>query len=403
MNSARRASLLMVAPFCHIPPMDGASQRATHLLEGLAKDFSIHLLAYHKQDAGNLQAWSNQRGISLSWLPEPPTPRQLNIIHRLASPLPPGFASHDARAIARSIQAVMGEHGPFEVIYFATQLTAQALFHALWRIPIVVDCYDVYTPIASRRIAEAPYYRPYHWIFRREASKTRNYEKAIFRRSRQIFTVSAEDQASVHSLYPQVMTTVIPNGVDLPSIQGTVERRQEVLMVANYSYAPNAEGFRWFYLQAWPRIRQRFPEARLMLAGKDSQALQALTNRDDGTTWLGFVPDLGNLYQQASCAIVPILAGGGTRLKTLEAMAWGTPLVSTRLGASGIQHEGTVAVAGDPESFAQAVIDRLENPAAFQEQAIRGRQIVAEKYAWEAICQKAQEEIKKIIVNGPGS
>jgi glycosyltransferase involved in cell wall biosynthesis len=395
--------LLMIAPFCHVPPLDGASQRATHLLEGLAKEFAIHLLAYRKHDADQLQTWAEERGIGLNWLPAQPAPRHGNIAQRLASPLPPGFASHSAQEIGNSISASILELGPFDVLYFATQMMGQALLPHRFQIPAVTDCYDVYTPIARQRISETPFYRPYHWVFRWEALKTLRYEQRIFRLSRLVFAVSDDDQASVQRIYPQASTTVIPNGIDLPVIRPVTGRSPEVLMVANYSYTPNAEGFRWLYQQVWPRVRQLFPQARLRLAGKDSQPLQTLTSGDDSVEWLGFVPDLGVLYQRAACAVVPILTGGGTRLKTLEAMAWQIPLVVTRLGASGIQHADTITVRDDPGAFAQAVVERLTNPAAFQDQAARARQVVSEKYAWDGICRKACQEIQKMVEDEQGS
>ncbi len=169
-----------------------------------------------------------------------------------------------------------------------------------------------------------------------------------------------------------------------------------VAMVANFSHTPNAEGLRWFYRQVWPVISAKLPGSRLLLAGKDSEQLQALTAGDTTVEWLGVVPDLGELYRRSACVVVPVLSGGGTRLKLLEAMAWAVPLVTTTAGASGVEHQGSVAVADDPLEFANCVEERLRAPGDFQEQAARARQVVAERYTWDQIGRKLVEILEAV-------
>jgi glycosyltransferase involved in cell wall biosynthesis len=388
MNQAQAGSkkLLYVAPFCHIPPTDGGSYRGINLLRQLQKICQVALLTYCKHDADALQQWAARHQVMLYWLPDPPPRRKATIFQRLLAKRPPGFASHQPEAIAETIDKIWIKQGPFDCLYFATQLMGQAALITRWQAALVLDMYDIYTPIAQARTAEVPVYRPYHWLFRVEAARVRGYERQIVKQFDLILVLSQRDADAVATLCSEPPVAVIPDGIEIPTNKHLTNHQEHfVLMVGNYHYAPNAQGFRWFYTKVWPQIRADMPGARLCLVGRGGHSLESLTAGDNSVSWEGYRLHLGPYYQKAACAIVPIFSGGGIRVKLLEAMAWGVPVVSTTIGAWGVDHDGTVTIADTPEEFAKAVAHCLISPGAFSQQATKARQIVAEYYSWDGV------------------
>jgi glycosyltransferase involved in cell wall biosynthesis len=140
----------------------------------------------------------------------------------------------------------------------------------------------------------------------------------------------------------------------------------------------------WFLAEVYPRIQAQVTDVRLLITGDHADLPLPPT---DNLTLTGFVDDVRPLVAAASISLVPIRVGGGTRLKILEAMALHTPVVATTKGAEGldVQHGDHLLIADTPESFAQAVLRLLGDPALRQKLADNGYQLVRERYDWAAV------------------
>jgi len=377
--------LLYIAPFCHIPPADGGSQRGINLLEQLHQAYQVTLLTYRKHDAEALEKWCQAREIPLHWLPNPPEKHPRSYLGRLFSPQLPGFASHDPEQIARKVIDVWAAENAFDLLYYATQMMGQTAFSYRKSCPQVIDLYDVFTPIAQAKITKVPYHRPYHWLYRREARRLRTHERRLLKQFDLILVPSEEDDIAVRALDPQRPIAVVPNGVKIPPPRKPKPFGKTVLLVANFAYPPNAEGFRWFYRQVWQPLRIRESDISLLLVGQGSNTVRSITEGDHTVHWTDRVPDLAPYYQQADCAVVPVLSGGGTRLKLLVAMAWELPVVSTPFGAIGVHHTGSIFLANTAEAFSQQLQFIFTHPQEAQQKAKKGREIVKELYSWERI------------------
>ena len=168
-------------------------------------------------------------------------------------------------------------------------------------------------------------------------------------------------------------TASVPNSVDLAAVadrSDAVADPPQILMVGNFGYGPNVDGARWFAAEVLPLVHQTVPDAVFLAVGPQSHELSG--------HGIGFVDDLGGLYASACLAVVPILAGSGSRIKALEAWAHVVPVVGTTVGLDGLDADSARAafVADTPGAFAEAVVTLLTDRQVGLEMGARGRTLV---------------------------
>jgi polysaccharide biosynthesis protein PslH len=177
--------------------------------------------------------------------------------------------------------------------------------------------------------------------------------------------------------------TVVPNCIELHEYTGFHSEPEpaSLIFTGSLTYAPNYEAMHWFLSDVWPLVRAEVPEARLTITGAAGD--RALPTAD-GVIHVGFVPDVRPLVAGSWASLAPIHQGGGTRLKILEAMALGTPVVATTKGAEGLDVvDGEHLLLGDsPEAFAAALIRLLQSPELRARLADKARQRAADRYDW---------------------
>ena len=154
------------------------------------------------------------------------------------------------------------------------------------------------------------------------------------------------------------------------------------MFVANFAYEPNRNGLRFLLEQVFPRVWAELPDARLQLVGG---GLRQPPSADPRVEAVGFVEDLPSAYAGARCALVPLLQGGGTPLKFIEALAYGLPVLATPRAAAGLAvRDGEhCLLAESGQAFAEALVRVLREGAP--ELGARGRELAAERYSIEAL------------------
>jgi glycosyltransferase involved in cell wall biosynthesis len=156
--------------------------------------------------------------------------------------------------------------------------------------------------------------------------------------------------------------------------------------VGSLDWLPNVEGLLWFLNQVWPSVVEARPDATLHIVGRNPQrALLRQVSR--GVSVAASVADIREHVRDAAAFVVPLLAGGGTRLRVLEAMAMRVPIVSTTVGVQGIEcvHGQHVLVADAAGDFAQQLIALLDREELRERLAMEGRQLVERRYSWQVI------------------
>ena len=196
--------------------------------------------------------------------------------------------------------------------------------------------------------------------------------------------LSEIDAERVRRRNPRLNTVVVPNGVDvrgkrpLPENDGSAD----VLLIGTLSHQPWADAVVHFHNAIFPRVRQAVPQARMVIVGEAPPPIRALAS--ENVVVAGWVNDVESFYQRCAASIVPLRAGGGTRLKILESLAYGRPVVSTTIGCEGLDllADCDLLVADEPGAFAEQVVRLLTDPNLRRRLTRHGRFTVEHYYTW---------------------
>ena len=293
----------------------------------------------------------------------------------------PSLASITGESARRALHGWMASH-QYDVVHVSRLYLApltEAWPAAAAAPRFVIDC-DEDDANAYRRLAQLERkngrHRQADWA-EAEADAFDSLARKSLPRFDLAFSASATEAASLsnHAATVVVVPNVAPAGSRYVR-QPRPRLGKAILCVGTMGYAPNDDGVRWLITRIWPGIRRALrASVRLLIVGSNpSPSLVRLGRRRDVTV-TGTVRDIGTFYRDADLAVIPIRAGGGTRIKLLEAAAHGTPIVSTTFGAAGttLRHGRDLLIADDEEQFARACVNVLRRPHHARALAARAR------------------------------
>jgi glycosyltransferase involved in cell wall biosynthesis len=237
--------------------------------------------------------------------------------------------------------------------------------------------------------------------FRMQAERLFRYEREVCRKVRHVVAVSEADAAVFRKEFGAPRVSAIPTGVDLdsfappaPALAGA-----DLVFVGAMDYQSNIDGIGYFASQILPRIRQRKPDCSVAVVGRNPlPEVVEMGRRDPRILVTGTVPDIRPYLWAAKVAIVPLRIGGGTRLKIYEAMAARTPVVSTTIGAEGLEaHDGeNIYLADTPEAFAARAVELLESPGERKRLSDAAWRMVAERFSWEKVAGELEAILRQV-------
>jgi polysaccharide biosynthesis protein PslH len=388
--------LLSVSPFPPSPPSFGAQRRMQGLLSALARRHSVTALTLVSPTTDrteveramrdycrevSLVTARDGRGLGKRWtqLRALASPRSFE---RLSMGLP-AFQAELRRLLAsRSFDVVL-----LEFPFLAADVLADLPLGS--HRPIrVLDEHNIEFDLARQQAGRE------HGLLRRVHNavnwpKLQREELDAFRRFDGVAFCSAEDAERARALVPSVNAAVVPNAVDVREFAPTPELPRPdgrtVLFFGAINYFPNVDGILFLLKEVWPLIAASRPSARLKIVGQHPTR-EILAFRGPRVEVTGRVDDVRPHLASAAVTIVPLRIGGGTRFKILEAMAMGRPVVSTALGAEGIdaRPERELLLADDAAGLAAAVQRVLDDPALARALGEAGRTLVQQRYSWDA-------------------
>ena len=302
----------------------------------------------------------------------------------LVSEMPVAVFRHQSDEMRATVDRLLREHSFDHVV--CDFLSSAPHFSDLSR--AVLFQHNVEAMIWKRHLEHAgsPVRRYY---FRRQARLMLEYEGQVCRSVKSIIAVSEADAEKMRGLYGVSRVTAVPTGVDVDFFRPTTEAQQatDLVFVGSMDWMPNIDGVVWFVREVLPLIKKKLPDCSLAVVGRTpGREVTELAQREPGIRITGTVEDVRPWLWESKVSIVPLRIGGGTRLKIYEAMAAGTPVVSTTIGAEGldISPAENILIADEPEAFAEACVRLISDAGERRRLADAAAQHVETKHSWEA-------------------
>jgi glycosyltransferase involved in cell wall biosynthesis len=383
------------------PPTSGKRIRTLNLTLRLARRHRLTYLCHRNADPEEAQAAAEffaVHGIRTVVVDRAVPPKAgagfyARLAANLLSPLPYSVASHNSRALRQALLAHAAAH-PVDLWHCEWTPYAQALAGAV-RGPRLVVAHNVESVIWQRYYeTEANVVR--RWYIGRQWRKFERFERRVLGEVERTVAVSDVDAARFRRDFGARRVDVVENGVDTAYFRPQAARRQpdRLLFLGSLDWRPNLDGVRLLLENVFPAVRAALPWARLCLVGRNpTESLRRQAAATPGVELHGSVPDVRPHLAGCGLLVVPLRIGGGSRLKILEALASGTPVVSTRVGAEGLCLEAGrhLTVVEDVDALEPALVAAIRNPEAARAQAAAGRRRVLECYDWDALADRLEQ------------
>jgi len=397
---AERKRILFLTPQLPYPPQQGTAIRNYNLIAQVAQRHEVHLLSFDTEEqapvelgplrdlCGSVQTVAvprRSKGSRLWTVLTSPSP---DLHHRLFS-----HSFHDSLAgVLEQVRPQVVEIEGLEMAQYG--LGAQHIASSpepLW----VFDAHNA-EYVLQQRVFETDVRRPRRWLGALYSwlqwHKLRSYEASVCRRADRVLACSKVDAMALARLVPGLQVVVVPNGVDISHYQpGNIAPAplgdQALVFTGKMDFRPNVDAVLWFGSQVWPRVQQAEPNARFYIVGRDPHPRLDPLAEMPGVTLTGFVDDIRPYIAAASVYVVPLLTGGGTRLKVLEAMSTGKALVSTTLGCEGIdaQPGRDLILADEADQFASQVVALLRDVPRREALGRAARAFVERNFDWTMV------------------
>jgi glycosyltransferase involved in cell wall biosynthesis len=387
------------------PPDSGKRIRTFELLRRLARNHEIALVHHDEGDLPASRAAVEAEGIRCVPVRRRPLRKRgarfaWDLLRNLASRDPYMVMAHRTRRLGRAVRAEIARWRPDLVHVEWTPLLASV--PPAGAPPVCVAAHNVESDI-WRRYRETERRRARRAYIALQHRKVERYERGAFARADGVTTVSEGDARRVRAWAPGVPVEVVPNGVDTERFrpaEQAVPRAGRVLFVGALDWRPNQDAVSWYLDAIHGPLRALRSDATFEIVGRHPPAwLRARAAAEEGVRLCADVPDVRPHLQEAAVCAVPLRVGGGSRLKICEALACERPVVSTPVGAEGLEVDGAVRLAEGAEAFTQALRDVLAKPEEAARRAAEGRRQVLAHHAWDGIAPR-QAAFWERLANG---
>jgi len=390
--------VLFVSGWFPFPPDNGSRIRVYNLIKALSEENEVHLVALLQEDsdpanAARLAEICTVESLHASrWF----TGGRLGSLRGLFSNKPRSYIDTFDPAIIQSVREAVDRVRPDVIVGFEIS--------GMTYVPADIGCPVIFEELEIASMLRAV--RGRRGLARVRASlmlaKHRAFVKELLSRADAFTCVSpAELDLVKSSCAPGIEGHVIPNGVDTQRFAPRSRAPEPGRLLYNgaLTFSANLDAIRYFASKIYPALARRLPDAKLRVTGRTSGV--DLTGVADcpGVELVGYVNDIRDELNACVACLVPLREGGGSRLKVLEAMAAGVPIVCTTLGAEGIEAEPGrhLLVADTPDDLAEAVERVTTDDALARGLSTEARKLVEERYSWSIIGRQVSELAKLLV------
>lgn len=401
--------ILWLSHFVPYPPKGGCFQRSYNLLRQLSTRHEIHLVALkHKDSTHPDQETKNARtellryckAVDIIDISSATAGARLlgTAVKSVVTLSPFNETVYRSTAVSERIRELCAGSA-FDVVHFDTIGLAQYLPLVGARSTVMTH-HGAESHMIRRRIPleRHPLKRAFLWF---EWLTLERYERRMCPRFGINIVMSDDDGEIMAGIAPDAAYACVSNGVDVDFFTPEARTTKTSLVFAGrLDQYSNRDGMLHFMDAAWPLILRARPDLAIDIIGANPpEALQRMAADDKRIRVHGFVPDIRPFFASAAAAICPVRNGGGTRLKVLDALALGVPLISTTVGLEGIaaQPDRHVLIADSPEAFGRQINRLFDEPGLAERLSTTGRRLVEEHYSWPALGQALESAYERSI------
>ncbi|OFW57287.1 MAG: hypothetical protein A2Y75_07605 [Candidatus Solincola sediminis] len=315
------------------------------------------------------------------------------------SPVPIYFLYGYSLEIYEALRAML-EKNTYDVVISEYSMVAQYLYHnpdlaGIKRIMSVHECYY----LARKKAFKVQKFSREGLSALLNLKGLKKFEFDIYADADKLLVLTPEGKRELLDIRPDLDIAVVPHGVDCEYFAACSEpsREQAVMFLGNYPHDPNRDAVVYFVKKIWPEVRKEIPDARFYVVGKDpTSEIRDMAEEDSSIIVTGRVDDVRPYFERSKIFVNPVRIGGGFRGKLLEAMAMGLPIVTTSLGAEGVNAESgrDMIVADEPSDFAAAVVRLLKDRRLSQGLGRRARSLAEDLFSW----QRGVDELEKVLI-----
>jgi glycosyltransferase involved in cell wall biosynthesis len=391
--------ILFLSRWFPYPPDNGSRIRVLNLIRGLAKNHEVDLISF-AQDP--VEAWQIEgikqycHDVSVEKY-ERRTPTLVEAVRGYVTAMPRLFQLSINPSIKEKVDQA-DQSGKYDLV-LASQIE-MATYASSWesskKVLEEVELAVFFEQMVKERNVIRRFRNFLTW------SKMKNYVNWEISRFDGCTVVSQNELDLLNSVKTNSTPVIlIPNGVDCQHYRGEYGERDPntLIYTGSLTYFANYEAVKAFITDIFPIIRRRRPEIRFLITGSTRGVNLTGIEDVEGVYLTGYLPDIRPAIGQAAVNVVPITVGGGTRLKILEALAIGTPVVATSKGAEGLDliDQEHILIADEPEAFAEQVIFLLDHPEEGRKLVRNSQKLLDEKYDWNVIGCRLEQFLTQLV------
>jgi len=394
-----RGTALVLTPQLPWPLDDGGRLGLHQMTWSVARAYDTTLLSMVREDGAPPPPPREWQGVPLQvrTVLHTPPPQWRSALAGSLGRWPYTLARYRSRAYAAAIREEVARLAPRVVLI--NHLHLAPYLDDVAAGTTVLREHNVETRWLERIAERAP--QPWVRAFARfQARRMRRTEAELCGRTDLVLAIHEEEASLLRSWQPRARVEVVPVGIDPSRFHPRAPvDPPTILLTGAFGWGPNAEGARRFLAQGWPRVRARFPAARLRLVGKDMPGDLASLARESGAEPVGYVDDITPEFASATLMVVPLWVGAGMRVKIVEAALAGLPVVSTPLGAEGLgfadgEHG---ALAEEASALGDRVADALADPQRREGMATRSRTAAMQRWSLAAVADRTVDLIEQAV------
>jgi glycosyltransferase involved in cell wall biosynthesis len=387
--------LLFLAPAPPLPTGGGGSLRMFHMVRFLGERFDLDLVAPALAGMQDARDQLRNRCREMEFVPPAPGRARRRLLHLGPYERDPVLAEAVRRRLATGAYAAIHVEKPAMLPYLPADLS----------IPLILDtfAYGLTGALRSLRHERGPIPRMRNL---QRLIRFAAFDAFCWPATYRILVVSEPDRQRCLRHRPGRQVLIVPNGVDCVAVQPAPFRDSGppiLVFTGDMSFEPNVQAARTLATHVFPEVRGRYQDAELHLVGRDPDA-RVLALAGSGIVVTGEVPDMTPHLHAATVYVAPLVTGAGTRTKLLEALAAGLPIVTTTIGAEGIEatDRRELVIADTPETFGDAVRRLLADPEERRRLGMAGRRLAENRYDWHRCLAPLETLYAELLPRGTG-